>query len=178
MKKLGLMNFVPLIIPIPSIVLGVIAMYHNRVSVSIWTQNIACLIIAGLISYFVVANKFRMRKGRANGTFILISLLLLILTLISPGMNGVHRWVSIGILKFNVAFIVLPTMIIKLWEISKIKGMNFTALITVAISILLAIQPDASQLTGFAIPMMLMLCSNTHKQRHRTFILGILAIWQ
>lgn len=91
MKKLLLLNFVSLIIPIPSIAIRAIVMYHNKVSVFIWAQNIACLVITGIISYFIVSNRFKMIKSKTRGTFILISLLLLILTLISPGMNGVHR---------------------------------------------------------------------------------------
>jgi cell division protein FtsW (lipid II flippase) len=176
MKKLRLLNFIPLIITIPSITIGAIAMYHNKISIIIWTQNIACFLIAGFISYFAVSNKIKMIRSKTNGIFILIPLLLLILTLISPGMNGVHRWVSIGIINFNVSMIVLPIIIIELWKLSQIKGLRFTVVITMAISILLAIQPDASQLTGFSIPMMIILCSNTNKKCLRTFIVGILSI--
>lgn len=176
MKKLRLLNFIPLIITIPSITIGAIAMYHNKISIIIWTQNIACLLIAGFISYFAVSNKIKMIRSKTNGIFILIPLLLLILTLISPGMNGVHRWVSIGIINFNVSMIVLPIIIIELWKLSQIKGLRFTVVITMAISILLAIQPDASQLTGFSIPMMIILCSNTDKKCLRSFIVGILSI--
>jgi len=175
MKRLGLLNFLPLIIPIPSIVIGAIVMYQNKVPVSIWAQNIVCFIIAGLISYLVVLYKYKM-SSKTNAAFILISFLLLILTLVSPGMNGVHRWVSVGRFKFNVAFIVLPIMIIELWKISLVKGFRVAALITVIISVLLAIQPDASQLTGFAIPMMVMLCDKPDKQRLRKYLLGILTI--
>lgn len=152
MKKLKLLNFIPLIITIPSITIGAIAMYQNKISNIIWIQNIACLVIAGLIS------------------------LLLLLTLISPGMDGVHRWVSIGIIKFNISMIVLPKIIIELWKMSQIKDLRLTVLITIAISILLVIQPDASQLTGFAIPMMIVLCNNTDKKSLRTFVVGILSI--
>ncbi|MDF2557199.1 MAG: cell division protein [Bacillales bacterium] len=176
MKKLRLLNFIPLIITIPAITIGAIAMYHSKISIFIWAQNVACLVITGLISYFVVSNKFKIIRNKFNGIIILISLLLLILTFMSPGMNGVHRWVSIGIIKFNVSMIVLPIIIIELWKLSQIKGLRFTIFITMTISILLAIQPDASQLTGFAIPMMIMLCSNTDKKSLRTFILGILSI--
>ena len=115
-------------------------------------------------------------SSKTNAAFILISFLLLILTLVSPGMNGVHRWVSVGRFKFNVAFIVLPIMIIELWKISLVKGFRVAALITVIISVLLAIQPDASQLTGFAIPMMVMLCDKPDKQRLRKYLVGILTI--
>lgn len=176
MKKLRLINFVPLMITIPSVTIGAIAMYHNKVSSSIWIQNIVCLVIAGLISCFAVSNKFIMIKRRTIGIFILISLLLLLLTLISPGISGVHRWISIGIIKFNVSMIVLPRIIIELWKVSQTEDLRLTVFITIAISILLAIQPDASQLTGFSIPMMIVLCNNIDKKRIRIFVVGILSI--
>lgn len=176
MKKLTLINFISLIITIPSITIGAIAMYHNKISSFIWIQNIACLVIAGLISYFAVSNKFKMISRKTSGIFILVSLLLLLLTLISPGMNGVHRWISLGIINFNVSMIVLPITIIGLWKMSQIKDLRLTVVITIAISIILAIQPDASQLTGFAIPMMFVLFSNTDKKRLRIFIAGILSV--
>jgi len=94
----------------------------------------------------------------------------------NPGMNGVHRWVSIGIIKLNVSMIVLPIMIIALWKVLHIKEIWFTIVTTMAISVLLFIQPDASQLTGFAIPMMIMLCSKTNKRGLCSFIVGILSI--
>lgn len=174
--KLRLTNFIPLIITIPAITIGAIAMYHNKISTFIWAQNIACLVAAGLISYFVVSCKFNMRKSSLYDVSILISLLLIILTFISPGMNGVHRWLSIGIIKLNVSMIVLPILIIELWKLSQRKGLSISIIITIVISVLLSIQPDASQLTGFAIPMMVMLCSKTDKKVLRSFIVGILSI--
>jgi len=115
-------------------------------------------------------------KNKNYWFFILISLLLLLLTLISPGISGIHRWVSIGIIKFNVSMIVLPRIIIELWKVSQTEDLRLTVFITIAISILLAIQPDASQLTGFSIPMMIVLCNNIDKKRIRIFVVGILSI--
>lgn len=176
MKKLKLINFIPLIISTPSITIGALVMYHNKVSIFIWMQNIACLIIAGLISYFVVTNKFNIRRSKYNNITILISVLFFILTFMNPGMNGVHRWVAIGIIKLNVSMIVLPIIIIALWKVLQIKELWFAIVITMAISVLLFIQPDASQLTGFAIPMMIMLCSKTNKKVLCSFIVGIFSI--
>lgn len=174
--KLRLINLIPLIITLPSISIGAVAMYNNKVSTFIWGQNIACFVIAALISYFVISNKFKTRSSRFYSISILISLLLITLTYMCPGINGVHRWVSIGIIKFNVSMIVLPVIIIALWKLHQIKSLWFTITIIIAIAILLAIQPDASELTGFAIPMMVMLCSRTDKKLLRAFTMGILSI--
>lgn len=174
--KLRLTNFIPLIFTIPSILIGVIAMYHSKVPIITWAQNIACLVVAGLISFFVVLSKYKKRSNSFYIFSILICLLLMILTFINPSMKGVHRWLSIGMIRFNVAMIVLPILIINLWKISHI--INFKALVatTFVISVLLLIQPDASELTGFAIPMMVMLYSTTEKKYLSTFSTFILSI--
>jgi cell division protein FtsW (lipid II flippase) len=176
LMKLRSANFIPLILATPSITIGAIAMYHNKIPIFIWAQNIACLIVAGLISYFAVWRKFNLKKRNSYDIFILISLLLIILTFISPGMNGVHRWLSIGIIKFNVSMIVLPILIVALWKLSQIKGLKLTIPATIVISVLLSLQPDASELTGFAIPMMVILCSKTDKKVLRSFIIVLLSI--
>ncbi len=176
MGDLKLHKFIPVIITMPSITLGAIAMFHNKISALIWTQNIACLVIVGLISYFIVSNKWNIKASKYNGIAILIVFLFLLLTLLDSGMNGVHRWISIGIMKFNVSMILLPLSIIVLWRASQTKELWFTLAIALAISILLAIQPDASQLTGFAVPMMILLCSKTNGKISRLFIIGIFSI--
>lgn len=176
MMKLRLVNYIPLIITFPSIFIGALTMYNNKVPTYIWAQNIACFAVAALISYFVISNKLRMRRSRFYIMYTLISLLLIILTYMGPSINGVHRWISIGIIKFNVSMIVLPVIIVALWNLHQIKTLWFTITIIIAISILLAVQPDASELTGFAIPMMVMLCSRSDKKILRASIMGILSI--
>lgn len=175
--KLKLVNFIPLTIPIPAVTIGVIAMYYNKIPTSIWAQNIFFLVIAGLISTFVTSIKLNIKKNSFYGvSIIVISLIFIILTFVNPGIDGVHRWLSIGIIKFNVSMIVLPILIIELWKLSQIKNLRFTIIITIVISILLLIQPDASELTSFAIPMMVMLYAKTDKKCLRSFIVGILSI--
>ncbi|WP_207753677.1 FtsW/RodA/SpoVE family cell cycle protein [Clostridium paridis] len=174
--KLRLINLIPLIITIPAISIGVVAMYNNKVPILIWAQNIACFIIATLISYFVISNKFKKRSNRFYSISIIISMLLIILTYMGQSINGVHRWVSIGFIKFNVSMMVLPLVIIALWSLHEIKSLWVTITIIIAIAILLAIQPDASEVTGFSIPMVVMLCSRSDKKVLRVSTIGILSI--
>jgi hypothetical protein len=173
--KSRIINFIPAVIAIPSIVIGVVAMYYNKVPAFIWTQNIAYLVIAGIISYVIVLSKFNNRGNKFYYCFMLVSILFIVLTFIGSGMEGVHRWVSIGIMKINASMIVLPIIIISSWKLLQIKPLWFTLVTTIAISIVLAIQPDASQLTGFTIPMMVMLVSNTDRKSLRIIIIGILS---
>lgn len=172
--KPRIINFIPLIITIPSISIGVVAMYYNNVSTFIWAQNIAYLLIVGMISYFIILSKFNIVGSKFYYSSMLISLLFIVLTFISSGMEGVYRWVSIGVIKFNVSMIVLPIIIISSWKLLQVKSSWVTIITTIAVSVLLAIQPDASQLTGFSISMIVMLVSKTDKKSLRLFIVWIL----
>jgi cell division protein FtsW (lipid II flippase) len=169
-------NFIPLLITIPSVVIGAAAMYYNKVPTSIWAQNVAYLLIAGLISYFAVLSKPKARGSKYYNISIIISIILILLTFISAGMEGVHRWVSIGIIRFNVSMIVLPIIIISTWRLLEANQLWAAVITTLAVSILMLVQPDASQLTGFAIPMMVMLYNKVDKKLLRLFILGVLAV--
>lgn len=113
-------NYVPLIIALPSVVLGASAMYLNRISIGIWSQNIIALIISGLISFQFLKAKPKISKKNSYAYIIPIIIVLLILTFLHSGLNGVHRWVSIGPINLNVASITLPILIIELWRILKI----------------------------------------------------------
>ncbi|MFT8351150.1 hypothetical protein [Clostridium saccharoperbutylacetonicum] len=99
--KLRMTNFIPLMITMPSILIGVVAMYYNKVPFFIWAQNIVCLVMAEMISYFVVSSKFDIIGNKFYYNSILISVIFLMLTFFGADIEGVNRWVSIGIIKLN-----------------------------------------------------------------------------
>ncbi|WP_459479610.1 cell division protein [Clostridium saccharoperbutylacetonicum] len=174
--KLRMTNFIPLMITMPPILIGVVAMYYNKVPFFIWGQNIVCLVMVGMISYFVVSNKFNIIGNKFYYKSSLISVIFLMLTFVGGGIEGVNRWVSIGIIKFNASIVALPIIIISLWKLLQAKSLIFTIVTTMVISVLLLIQPDASQLTAFAIPMMVMLAGESNKKYLRIIIVGILSL--
>jgi len=175
MKKLRLLNFIPLLMAVPSIIIGVIAMYTNKVPIAIFGQNIFYLIIAELISYFILLKKSKVKNNANNNNTIIVAIILLFLTFISSGIEGVHRWVSVGPIKFYVAVIVLPIIIINLWKLLQIRDWWFSAAITIVISILLTLQPDASMLTAFAIPMIMLLWNKINDNIFRSCIVVLLS---
>ncbi|MBW9155736.1 cell division protein [Clostridium tagluense] len=176
MKKLRLLNFIPLLMAVPSIIIGVIAMYTNKVPIAIFGQNIFYLVLAGIISYFILLKKSKVKNNAiTNTTTIIVAVILLLLTFISSGIEGVHRWVSVGPIKFYVAVIVLPIIIIELWKLLQIRDWWFSAAITIVISILLAMQPDASMLTAFAISMILLLWNKINNNIFRSCIVVLLS---
>lgn len=160
------------LIPLPTIIIGSMAMYRNDISIITWGQNIFGLILAMLLSYLVSRN-----HNFIDNTFTIpISILLLLLTFLDSGLQGVHRWVSIGPIRFYVASIVLPILIMGLWKIRKNTNWWISVIITTGVSLLLALQPDASQTTAFIIPMAIILFSNTNKNYFRFSVLGVFSL--
>ena len=67
-------------------------------------------------------------------------------TLLSPGLQGVHRWVSVGPMRLNAAQLMLPAMIVA-WARD---GGAAASLLVAGVAGVLAIQPDASQAAALA----------------------------
>jgi hypothetical protein len=158
---------------IPSIAIGVFAMYQNHVPFAIWGQNIGCLVLMSVISLLMITRKFNNTENRYNQLLLPAAIIALILTFANQGMEGVHRWISIGAVKLNVAMIVLPMILLELYQVLKIRGLTYAGVSAFIILLVLFFQPDASQLTAFAIPVMIMLSQNTRSKKIRFLITGV-----
>ncbi|AGA68238.1 hypothetical protein Desdi_0711 [Desulfitobacterium dichloroeliminans LMG P-21439] len=163
------------LIPLPAIIIGSLAMYMNGVSTIIWSQNIFASLIAVILSDLIS------RKTKIIGSIFSIPfvILLLLFAFFDLGLEGVHRWVSIGPIRFYIASIVLPILIIGLWKITKRFNWWIPTIITMGVSLLLALQPDASQSTAFIIPMAIILFNKASKSRYRlsvSFLFSLIII--
>ena len=158
---------------IPSIAIGVLAMYQNHVPFAIWGQNIGCLILMSVISFLLITHKSNITGNRYNQLLLPAAICALVLPFVNQGMEGVHRWISIGAVKLNVAMIVLPMILLELYQVLKIRGLTYAGVSAFIILLVLFFQPDASQLTGFAIPVMIMLSLNTRSKKIRFLITGV-----
>ena len=69
--------------------------------------------------------------------------------------------------------IVLPVILLELYKVLKIRGLTYAGVSALIILLVLFFQPDASQLTGFAIPVMIMLSLNTRSKKIRFLITGV-----
>ena len=175
--RLKLNNLIPILIAAPSVVIGVLAMYNSDVPTFFWAQNIACFLLLGVISLVVIHRKSHRENQKVYYWLTMITVVLIILTLINKGMDGVHRWISIGGLRFNVAMIVLPGLILLLWKLFQSVPEWIVMITTLVILVVLAIQPDASQLTAFAVPMMIMLYSKMDNKLLRLVIVGVSSVF-
>lgn len=174
--QLRLLRFIPFIVTLPSVMIGVIAMRFHGVPVFTYGQNIFCLVITGIISYFVISAKAKGKFENFANVTPFLGLLLLIFTLFGSGFQEVHRWVSIGPINFYVSSIILPCIMIGLWRVLQGKEWWISVIITACIALILTVQPDASQLTAFGIPMIIFILSKEGNKLFRFGIAGLLSV--
>lgn len=124
-----------------AIVLGAVAMAQADVPLSIWIRNpIAWLVAAG-------ASIFLASRGWLGSALPPVALVVVALSLVGSGQEGVHRWLDLGPVQLNAAALVLPAAIAAFNRTSALLAIVCFALI----ALLLAWQPDISQLAGFSL---------------------------
>jgi len=143
-------KYIPFITMLPAIIIGAVAMKFNNIPTSIYIQNILCFVMLGVVYFFMQKSKYKIHKIEPL-VFIIISLVVLVFTFISSGLEGVHRWVSVGPIQLYASAIVVPIIIINLWSLLQ-EGKIMMAIISImCVSVILTLQPDASMMTAFSV---------------------------
>lgn len=170
-KVINIERLLPLIIVLPPVLIGAITMYFNNVPAVIWGQNIGVALVGGIVSYFILR-----KKHNCNNIYVLwISIILLFFTYFNIGLEGVHRWISIGPIKLYVSSIVMPILIIVIHKLINNKSVSSYIAIGLA-SVIMFIQPDASQLTGFSVAIIIILLSKLRKKLITYILISIMII--
>mgnify|MGYP003676066507 FL=1 len=116
----------------------------SDVSTASWVRNLIAWGVG-----LAAAGGLAATGGRRPG-LILLGLAVVVLggSLVGVPQQGVHRWLDIGPLHINVAFVVLPMAVVALaWNRDRLSAWGL-ALAGLA---LLVVQPDASQATAFGL---------------------------
>lgn len=145
-----LWRYTPIITMLPAIAIGTITMYLNDVAVSIYIQNIICFIVLNICNIFLLKRK-NFFKCLHPSIWIIVCIVVLLLTFIDSGTEGVYRWSAIGPVRLYISVIILPVFFINIWSLlEKEKWILLTSAI-ICVSILLTLQPDASIMTAFSV---------------------------
>lgn len=169
--------FITLIVALPAVLIGAIAMGIHDVPSRYYLFNIGCLLLGWLISCFAIAKKTKIRKKEWVGVVsIILILVLYALTFLDLGIEQVHRWLSLGPLSIHISSIFAPLLIRELWTLKENKNDVLVAVFTILAAFLLVLQPDASQLTAFAIPMMMILFYKKNNRIYAYSLIGVLSV--
>jgi hypothetical protein len=124
-----------------AILLGAAAMALADIPLSIWIRNPVAWLAAAAVGIFIAS------RGWFGVGAIVVAAIVIGLSLVSPGQEGVFRWVGAGPIQLNAAALVLPVAIA---AFARARAW-IAALSFVIIGAVIAHQPDISQLAGFAI---------------------------
>jgi hypothetical protein len=120
---------------------GAAAMALADIPLSIWIRNPVAWFAAAAVGIFIAS------RGWFGVGAIVVAAIVIGLSLVSPGQEGVFRWVGAGPVQLNAAALVLPVAIA---AFARARAW-IAALSFVIIGAVIAHQPDISQLAGFAI---------------------------
>jgi cell division protein FtsW (lipid II flippase) len=134
--------------PLPSLMIGIVAMRQLGVSTSAWSINIAATVF-GLLIWSVGRRLPPLRRRATRACLAGASIATILLPFASEGMLGVHRWVSMGGLRLHASAIAAPLIILCVAAAAS-HGISSALAIGTTAAIILALQPDAAQTTSFA----------------------------
>lgn len=123
-----------------TIALGAVVMAVGDVPLGIWIRNPVAWLVAGGVSLFLAS------RGWLGAALLPVAVIVITLSFVGPGQEGVHRWFDLGPVQLNTAALVLPAAIAAFSRTPAIIAVACFSMIAA----LLAWQPDISQLAGFA----------------------------
>jgi hypothetical protein len=130
--------------PLVAIFAGIVAARPSGVSISAFLPNI----LAVLLGIPIVLTLSHLTRSLRNNRSLIttLTIVLLCLSLIQPGLESVHRWVKIGPVFFNVSMALTPVILY-----SMVYGTQLTSVcLAIIMSLIYVSQPDAGQATAFA----------------------------
>ena len=130
---------------------GVIGMVKQHISMAIWIQNPLFILVLAFLWMFLIRIPIKWNFHAVT----LASVLLLGFTFLGPSMDGVHRWLKFPFFTLNLSAIVMPITIVALYRLMEEEKVGFSVACILLIALMLYLQPDASQLLAFSIPILM-----------------------
>lgn len=157
---------------------GCVAMAQSGVAPSSWLRTV----VAWAVGAGLAALLARYGQSRSASTAaVLLATGALLATLFGAPIEGVHRWLDIGPLHINGAALVLPPLLVGLAAIRITSPIGLV--LTFITATVLLLQPDASQLTAFAIAASLLAIRSRVALPWKAFallvaVVFVIAVWR
>ncbi|WP_259015985.1 hypothetical protein [Emticicia fluvialis] len=155
------------LIPLPACLFGAYIMYHTGVSKVFWLTNLAATILGILVTLFIQSRQ-KTFPARNLNLVAGLSVGFLLFTFFNKDMYGVHRWVFAGGLNLNAGLITCPVFLMLIF---RQEGTLRPLLLFTIVTVILLMQPDASQVSAFSISAMLLLWSRCKLPLHKVLLI-------
>lgn len=158
-----------------AVALGAVVCEMSGVATSLWARNLGAWALGALVAIALA----RWAGRRAVYVAAVLAVLGLGATLLSPGLDGVHRWLLVGPVRINAAFVFLPSLVVATPVLIARSGWGW--LPAMLALLVLGLQPDASQATALALAIgVLAATARSHRLSIRVAVAaaaGLVAAW-
>ena len=132
-------------VSLAAVLLGALVCALSGIPAAVWGRNLA----AWGIGAIAAAALARWAGPRTRAAILILTPLLIGATLLSPGQDGVHRWVAAGPAQINIAMLLLPAFVVGLCFSGRRRLWAWAA--ALGVQALLVVQPDVSQAAALAL---------------------------
>lgn len=132
-------------ISLTAVALGALVCAMSGVPTGLWARNLGAWIV-GLLAAVALASR---AGSRAPYVAAGLALLGLCVSLVSPGLEGVHRWLVVGPVRINAAMLAAPSLVVATAVLTARAWWGWLPIILALV--VMALQPDASQATALAL---------------------------
>lgn len=157
-----------ILLPLPALILGIMAMRDLGVGTSAWSINIAAAIL-GLVIRAIGRRLPAPERPTTQALLTGAVLAAILLPFAFEGMLGVHRWIPIAGLRLHAAAIVAPLIVACVAAAKAHRALAIGA----AATLILALQPDAAQAVSLAAACAVVLA---RKPAHVAVLVAVAAI--
>jgi hypothetical protein len=155
--------------PLPAILLGAAAARAHGVAIGAFLPNVVALVLGGS-GMLWLTHRWRNTSWWPLAAFVGIAA-----TLIAPGIDGVHRWLSMRTLRINASATLLPWLMVGVVR-STARWRYATVALAVATAIIQVAQPDAAQASALALGLLPVLVGNAVIDRRRGLVIAALLL--
>jgi cell division protein FtsW (lipid II flippase) len=159
MKKLTPVSFLFLLGPVLSTLFGMYTVRQMEIPVSVFYPNVVGIIV-GILLVLLLSKRWSDNKPGLVMQISVVSLLLLASCFYFPGQNEVHRWMLIGKYSIEISMIVIPLILWCLYQFLHEKRVINALILFISTILILAFQPDASQVTAFGLSSLFIFFNN------------------
>lgn len=128
--------------PLPALFIGIATMRHLGVGPAVWSTNIAA-VAAGLLIWSI-GRRLPPTRPAALAFIAAAAVSTILLTFVSEGELGVHRWLSVSGFRLHASAIVAPLILLCV-EAAASHSRRCALVLALTTGIMLALQPDAGQ---------------------------------
>jgi cell division protein FtsW (lipid II flippase) len=154
--------------PLPALIIGIATMRHLGVNTAAWSTNIAATVLGLLI--WAIGSRLPPPSRPATQSFIVAAALsAILLTFVSEGMLGVHRWISISSFRLHASAIAAP-LILFCVAAAAFHSRRSALVLALTTGIMLALQPDAAQTLSFVAGSAVILAGARVQQRRNVLV--------